>query len=352
MLRTLVLKVDPDKPENGLIKEAAQIIKKGGLVAFPTETVYGLGANALNDEAVRSIYKAKGRPSDNPLIVHVSSIEQVYHLASEVSLLARRVMEVFWPGPLTVVLPCKDTVSKTVTGGLDTVAIRMPKHKVALTLIGTAQLPIAAPSANTSGKPSPTEAEHVLADLAGRIDAVIDGGSAKVGLESTVLDLTSDPPVILRPGGVSKEELEAVLGHLGVDSAIEGDGSEIPRAPGMKYRHYSPAAPLILIEDGPLSIMADVIKELAADYVKRGKRVALLISDEMYPLIQDIDKVETTTLGSRNQLEDIAGGLFGGLRRLDLAHPDVILAEGYSKQGIGLAIMNRLKKAASKIVEI
>lgn len=336
-------KVDSDNPNAELIRDAGKIIQEGGLVAFPTETVYGLGANALNDSAVHKIFAAKGRPSDNPLIVHVSELSQVYDLADDITIPARRLMEVFWPGPLTLVLPQKPGLSQAVTAGLDTVAIRMPGNKVALELIRAAGVPVAAPSANSSGKPSPTTAEHVVHDLKGKVDMIIDGGPCSVGLESTVLDITSEPPVILRPGGITREQLEGVLGHVEVDPSLTFNNENmVPRSPGMKYTHYSPAAEVVVVT-GDEALIPSKLQQLINEYRSKGKKVGLLVSEDISGL-SGAEQVYIT--GSRNNLETVARSLFDGLRALDLQGVNVILAEGYPSGGMGDALMNRLNKAA------
>lgn len=341
--KTFYIKVNPDNPEDKIIQDAGRILREGGLVAFPTETVYGLGANALDPSAVGRIFAAKGRPSDNPLIVHISDNGQVYDVADDITAPAQRVMEIFWPGPLTVVLPKKAGVPGEVTAGLDTVAVRMPDHKVARKIIANAGVPIAAPSANTSGKPSPTTALHVLKDLEGKVNMIVDGGPCKVGLESTVLDLTCEPPVILRPGGITREQLEGVIGHVEIDPVLIDDNQNIiPRSPGMKYTHYSPEAEVIVIT-GRAEPVTSKIRELIAKHRSLGHRIGVLAPTENAGVY---DGHEVYTLGSRSELESIARNLFYGLRFLDDKGVDIILAEGYPRKGMGVAIMNRLAKAA------
>ncbi|WP_197525190.1 L-threonylcarbamoyladenylate synthase [Symbiobacterium thermophilum] len=339
---TRVLEVDPADPEPEVVAQAAAILRAGDVVAFPTETVYGLGANALSSEAVARIFAAKGRPSDNPLIVHIADTAQLEGLVESVPPTAERLMERCWPGPLTLVMRKGPAVPPEVTAGLDTVGIRMPDHPVALALIRAAGVPIAAPSANASGRPSPTTAEHVLEDLAGSIPAVLDGGETGVGVESTVLDMTTDPPMILRPGGLPREELEAAIGPVVLAPGVEGGTVERPRSPGMKYRHYAPQAPLILVE-GPVLEMQEKIRDLAMEYAEEGKRVGILCSAEsrgvyVAPVILEY--------GARGDLAGIASDLFGTLRAFDRHQVDVILAEGVPEEGLGLAIMNRLRRAA------
>jgi len=325
------------------IKIAAKFIREGKLVAFPTETVYGLGADALNEKAVKRIFEAKGRPADNPLIVHIADFEQLYELAKEVPREAKILAEHFWPGPLTIVLPKKSSVPKVTTGGLDTVAIRMPAHEIALGLIRASRRPIAAPSANISGKPSPTLAEHVVDDFYGRIECIIDGGEVKIGVESTVLDLTTKPPTLLRPGGLPLEEIEKVIGKVKVHPVVKGKAVDIAKAPGMKYKHYAPNAQVIVIE-GSREKVKEKIKELLNDYKRRGVKVGVMATGDFYEADAYIN------LG--NSEEEIARNLFRALRELDKSGVDIILAEGIEEKGLGLAVMNRLRKAAGyKIVK-
>lgn len=342
---TRVIRVDPARPDIGLIRVAADIVKRGGVVAFPTETVYGLGADALSPEAVTKIFKAKERPPDNPIIVHVSGKGEVERLATEVPQKALDLMEKFWPGPLTIVLKAAKVVPRVTTGGLDTVAIRMPSHKVALTLIAESRTPIAAPSANIAGKPSPTTAEHVIEDLAGRIDFVLDAGPTTVGVESTVIDMTKNPPVILRPGGTTSEELRKVLGKVRLHPAVRAEKEiRIERAtsPGMKYRHYAPRAELILVE-GETQALTRKVQEIADEYVRNGKSVGILTFEEnklaySHALIK--------SLGSRSDLKAAARNIFALLRKFDQEGVGVIIAEGMPEIGLGLAVMNRLRKAS------
>lgn len=345
VVATRYIKVDPVHPETGAVKKAACILKRGGLVAFPTETVYGLGANAFDAKAVAAIFKAKGRPPDNPIIVHVADREQVSSLAENISSRAKALMDNFWPGPLTLVLPVKGGVPAEVTAGLRTVAVRMPDHPVALALIKAAGVPVAAPSANISGSPSPTSAEHVLHDLNGRIDAVLDGGAAGVGVESTVLDLTENVPVILRPGGVTPEDLRCVIGEVEVASTGGAGFScgEGPRSPGMKYAHYAPRAPLTLVEGRPDAV-AEKIIELAEKQKALGKRVGIL----SYSGGKDFSCAGQVVLaGNREKPVTVASELYAALRRFDELGVDLILAEGLEENGVGLAVMDRLRRAAA-----
>lgn len=343
ILVTKHIKVDPFHPDPELIQAAGDILAQGGLVAFPTETVYGLGANALDGRAVMRIFEAKGRPSDNPMIVHVANIDQVKDLVESLPAPAQVLMQAFWPGPLTLVLPAGRLVPPEVTAGLPSVAIRMPGHAVALALIRAAGAPLAAPSANLSGRPSPTTANHVIQDLDGRIDLVLDGGPAGVGVESTVLDLTGQVPVILRPGGVTLEALRGILGDVMVDPAVLNNlPAARPRSPGMKYTHYAPRAPLLLVEGAPQAVAAK-IREIAAQYRFRGKQVGILT----YTDSEDYAGLGQVVLaGQRDKPETVAAGLYAALRRFNDMKVDFILAEGLPENGVGLAVMNRLRRAA------
>ena len=339
-----------------IITKAARIIKQGGTVAFPTETVYGLGADALNPDAVRKIFKAKGRPLDNPLIVHIADIEQLDVIASDVPGSARNLMDAFWPGPLTMIFKREDIVPDVITCGLDTVAIRMPDNPIALELIREAGTPIAAPSANISGRPSPTTAEHVISDLSGRIDAVIDGGAVRVGVESTVLDMTPDIPVLLRPGRVSIDQIREYVGEvlIGYTDRTTGAGDAV-RSPGMKYTHYSPETRLVLVM-GNSSAVVDKLSELAREYRDKNIRVGLLVTDETAKtdeMAGYVSAYEVFLLGSRHDASAIASNLFAGLRYLDMEDIDVIIADGsIGIAGIGAAVLNRLKKAADELIEV
>jgi len=343
--RTIILRVNRDEPEIDKVRVAADIIRSGGLVAFPTETVYGLGADALNPEAVARIYSAKKRPLDNPIIVHVASRDELYRIAEEVPKDAERLIDAFWPGPLTLVLKASRIVPKATTGGLDTVAVRMPDFKVALALIRESGVPIAAPSANLAGRPSPTSAEHVRQDLEGRIDLILDAGPTRVGVESTVLDLTTDPPQVLRPGGVPYEELKDMLGLVALHPVAVAE-VEIPlaqaRSPGMKHRHYAPNARVVLVE-GKLAATIVKVQELADYHMKEGEKVGILATDQTASRYKS-DVVKS--LGDRDNLATAASNLFRLLREFDEERVDIIVAEGVPTRGLGLAIMNRLRKAS------
>ena len=321
------------------IRTAAHLLKNGELVAFPTETVYGLGANALNHAAVEGIYVAKGRPVDNPIIVHLESFAQVASVCRQIPASTGLLAETFWPGPLTLVLAAGPGVPRSVTGGLNTVAVRVPDHPVALALIREAGCPVAAPSANLSGRPSPTRASHVLQDLHGRIAAVLDGGDCRVGLESTVLDITGDIPRILRPGGVTLEDLKSVLPQ--VLPPPVGFTGQAPPSPGMKYRHYAPRAPLFLLEGEAGRVRQELLK-LWATHRQKGLKVGLFLSSPL-------ESGETPWLAFHfKDAAWAAAHLFAELRHMDEAGADIILVEGISEAGLGMAVMNRLRKAAGK----
>ena len=333
------------------LDKAADILKKGGLVASPTETVYGLCANALDEEAVKKIYIAKGRPSDNPLIVHISNISMLDNLVIDIPPLAQKLIDSFWPGPLTIVFKASKNISKTVTGGLDTVAVRFPSHPIMQKLIQTSNLPLAAPSANTSGKPSPTNANRVIEDLSGKIEGIIIGGDCSYGVESTVVDSTSSPATLLRPGGITYEMLTTVLGEVHVDSTLghalkEG---ETPKAPGMKYTHYSPNADVFIVK-GDHTRVINEINSLALKAKNENKKVGILATDETIDLLS-ADLVLST--GSALSPSTIASNLFETLRAFDDKHIDIVYSVAFCEDGIGYAIMNRLEKSAGyKIINV
>jgi len=319
---------------------AADYLNKGEVVAFPTETVYGLGAVATDPEAVRKIFEAKGRPSDNPLIVHIGTKEEIAQYAKDIPDVATQLMESFWPGPLTLIMNVQPGVlAANVTAGLSTVGLRMPDHPVALKLLKTVGKPVAAPSANRSGKPSPTEAEHVFHDLNGKIPAIIDGGMTGIGVESTVLDVTTKIPVILRPGGVTKEMIENVIGTVSESKPFGVGEAETPRAPGMKYKHYAPDSPVYLIVPDHETI-AGAIRETKAD----GKKVAL-IGPETF---SDTGADWFFSTGALDDLKEFTKTLYAALRACDETGADVIFAVETSREGVGAAIMNRLEKAADQ----
>jgi len=320
------------------IIEAAQKLKQNEVVAFPTETVYGLGGNAKSDEAVLKIFEAKGRPGDNPLIIHIANREQIHSFVKEIPDQAKVLMDAFWPGPLTIILEKKDgMLSEKATAGLSTVAVRMPDHPVALALIEASGLPLAAPSANLSGKPSPTTADHVADDLTSRIAGIVNGGATGVGLESTVVDCTGVIPAILRPGGVTKEQLEEVVGEVSVDPALK-DSDQAPKSPGMKYRHYAPNAPFYLV-DGT----REEIQQLVIEKRSEGLKVGVMTTKENKEFY-DSDKV--IPCGERARLETVAEALYDTLRAFNQEDLDIIFGEIFPEHGVGQAIMNRLSKAS------
>ena len=367
-MNTVIKKIDASRMASSDFKEAADFLRSGKLVAFPTETVYGLGGNAYDSTASARIYAAKGRPSDNPLIVHISSFIEIDPLVSGIPDEARALSKRFWPGPLTMILNKSDRIPKETTGGLDTVAIRMPSHPIANRLIKEAGIPIAAPSANASGRPSTTKAEHVIEDLNGKIDMIIDGGSSDIGLESTIVDLTVKPALILRPGYITIEMLREVLPDIEYDKAVLKrirDDSIVAKAPGMKYRHYAPKGELTIFE-GDIGAVSRAIVREAESRLKAGHSVGILTSDELagnYKAIEHADakdlsgdsrdkaiqeksKLYIRDIGSRNNEAEIAAGLFDALRYFDEAGAEYIYAEAFNEGGLGQAIMNRLMKAA------
>lgn len=345
-LITLFEKVDKSNPKLNInvFQEAANILKAGGLVAFPTETVYGLGANALDPSAVKNIYKAKGRPSDNPLIVHISSIDELKPLVKEISKKAESLIRAFWPGPLTIIFKKSSLIPYETSGGLDTVAIRFPKNEVAKLLIKTANLPIAAPSANSSGRPSPTHASHVLFDLDGKIDMIIDGGHCEFGLESTIIDVTESVPCVLRPGSITLEMLEKIVGEVTLDKAIlhQLSANEKPKAPGMKYIHYSPNANITIVS-GCHEKVAKKINSLISNNEKNKIKSCVIATEQTKHLYTG---GEILVIGDRKNPETIAGNLFKMLRKCDFLNMSEVYIESFEETELGLAIMNRLKKAA------
>ncbi len=349
-METQVRRLSYSQIDETMIEEAGRIIRKGGLVAFPTETVYGLGGDALNPESSKKIYAAKGRPSDNPLIVHIADKRDLHRIVREVPEKAKKLMEAFWPGPLTMIFYKNELVPQATTGGLDTVAVRMPSDRIAAAFIRAAGGFVAAPSANVSGRPSTTTAAHVEEDLSGRIEMILDGGQAVIGLESTIVDMSVEPPVILRPGAVTKEMMEAVIGPLEVDKAIIAPDSGVkPKAPGMKYRHYAPRADLAVVEGSTEAVIA-AINQLAEEAETEGKRVGIIATDETkdrYP------KGLVLSLGARKHEEEIAQHLFEVLRDFDETDVDCIYSEAFDEASIGPAIMNRLLKAAGhKVIRV
>lgn len=342
---TTFAKINCENPQENIddINNAASIIKKGGLVAFPTETVYGLGADALNPIAVKKIYEAKGRPSDNPLIVHICNINQLHQIAKDISLVGKKLAEAFWPGALTLIFRKNNCIPNETSGGLDTVAVRFPSNKTALLLLEQAKTPIAAPSANTSGKPSPTKAEHVKSDLDGKIDMIIDGGSCEFGLESTIVDVSGDKACILRPGSITEQMIKEVIGEVGIDQSIlkaDTDNSP-PKAPGMKYKHYSPSANVTIVCGETLSV-SKKINEL----LNQCNKITGVMATEETKHLYDSEKNLVLVVGERKNPKSIASNLFDVLRKFDYYNVEEVFAEGFSENDVYFAIMNRLKKAA------
>lgn len=348
-MNTKIVKIDINNIDESAIREAGSIIREGGLVAFPTETVYGLGANALDEQAAAKVYAAKGRPSDNPLIAHICDREMLKSLVVDIPENAEKLMDAFWPGPLTLIFRKSDNIPKGTTGGLDTVAVRYPNHPIAVSLIQAAGVSIAAPSANLSGKPSPTLGEHVVDDMNGRIDMIIDGGMVGMGLESTIIDVTADPPIVLRPGFITYEMAKGVVGQLEIDQAIMKKPEEglKPKAPGMKYRHYAPTADYSIYKGEAVNV-AEHIASLANEKSDAGMRVGIITADQHLKLYEGrLNKnIEVVSLGDLDKPETIAGKLFKALRDFDKSNTQFIFGEAFSEDNVGWAIMNRLTKAA------
>ncbi len=331
--------------------EAAQIIRDGGLVAFPTETVYGLGANALDEKAAKKIYEAKGRPSDNPLIAHISCYEELEPLVTGIPQAGGKLARRYWPGPLTMVFPKSPAVPYGTTGGLDTVAVRMPSDPVASRLIALAGVPVAAPSANLSGRPSPTTARHVWQDMNGRINMILDGGPVGIGLESTIVDVSGPVPVLLRPGAITLEMLRDTVGKVEVDPAIQGPPAEglRPKAPGMKYRHYAPRGELTLVE-GESRAVVSAIRRLVEEGLAAGRKVAVICTEETR---DQYSGGILRCVGTRTRQETIAHNLFAVLRELDDLGAEIIYSESFSQDHLGRAVMNRLMKAAGyRVIQV
>lgn len=348
-MQTKIKKVDAQQIDRTIMEEAGELLKSGALVAFPTETVYGLGANALDEKAAAKIYAAKGRPSDNPLIVHIADMESLPLIAAEIPQTALKLAEKFWPGPLTMVFKKSDAVPYGTTGGLDTVAVRMPSHPVALEMIRCGGGYIAAPSANTSGRPSPTLAEHVADDMDGIIPLILDGGAVGIGIESTIVDLTEEVPTILRPGFVTKEMLEEVVGKVEVDKGLAADSKTPPKAPGMKYRHYAPKAELVIVE-GSAEAVVEGINGLVREKEAAGIRAGVIGTEEtagcyVCGLVKSI--------GTRSDELSISSHLYRILREFDESRVQIIYSESFREGALGSAIMNRLLKAAGhKIIKV
>ena len=344
---TKIVKINPESIDEKIMEEAGQIIKNGGLVAFPTETVYGLGANALDEEAALKIYSAKGRPSDNPLIAHISSIDMLDDLVEDISEDAKALMDSFWPGPMTLIFKKKNIVPDGTTGGLDTIAVRFPSNPIAKMLIDKSGVPIAAPSANISGRPSPTKGEHVIEDMNGRIDMIIDGGMVGMGIESTIVDCTGKP-TILRPGFVTPKMVEDVIGTVDVDGGILAPPKKDfkPKAPGMKYKHYAPKGELTMVK-GDIEKVSKKIAELV-----NGKRAAVITVDDHKKYYEGLgDDVLIVSLGKT--MESVAHLLFATLRDFDEMGIEIIYSEVFEEKELGVAVMNRLNKAAGySIIEV
>ncbi|MEG0132680.1 MAG: L-threonylcarbamoyladenylate synthase [Clostridium sp.] len=349
-MKTKVVRLSEKNLDESAIKEAGEIIKSGGLVAFPTETVYGLGANALDPEAVTKIFIAKGRPQDNPLIIHVADYD-IDSYVKNVPGVAREIIKKFWPGPITIILEKTDLIPDETSANLSTVGIRMPENNIARSLIKAAGVPIAAPSANISGKPSPTDMESCIEDLNGKIDCILGGENSVVGMESTIVDCTTTPTCILRPGAITLEMLKEIDSGTYIDKSILSKPKEDfkPKAPGMKYRHYAPKSPVKIVQ-GDINKVIAKINQMVLNYSKQGKRVGIIATDETKGLYKNATIV---SLGARSCMDDVGKNLFRVLRGFDALDIDIILCEAFEEVGVGMAIMNRLKKSAGfDILEI
>ena len=339
-MNTIISKIDIKNIDKNEIKKHAELLKEGKTVIFPTETVYGLGANALDENAVKKIYEAKGRPSDNPLIVHIYDRKDVKNLAKDINEKAKIIMENFWPGPITIILNKNDVVPYTTSGGLETVAIRMPSHLIAREIIKQAGVPIAAPSANISGRPSPTKEEHVYEEMNGRVSGIVLGGDSNFGLESTVLDVTTETPMILRPGSITKEDLEKVIGEVLIDPSLaKKEDNDKAKAPGMKYTHYSPDADVYIVSGNKTAII-EKINSLVEENETRGLKTGVMCLEKN----KSYYKGEVLSLG--NSLEEVGSNLFDALRQMDKMNVDIVYSEEFPTDGVGEAIMNRLLKSA------
>ena len=345
-MKTIIEKVDSENPQKyeAVFMKAASVIKNGGLVAFPTETVYGLGANALDPIAVKKIYTAKGRPSDNPLIVHISDVTELNGVVVDVSEKAEKIINAFWPGPITIIFKKRELIPMETSGGLSTVAVRFPENETARFFIKKCGVPIAAPSANSSGKPSPTKAEHVKFDLDSRIDMIIDGGACKFGLESTIIDVSSEIPCLLRPGSVTKDMIEGIIGEINVDKAVleKLSENEKPKAPGMKYKHYSPKADVKIVKGNAVDV-AEKINAIVRENMIKGIKTGVIATEQT----RDMYKCDNIlVIGSLNNPEEIASNLFDVLRKCDSFEVYQVFGEAFDEDCVGMAIMNRLKKSA------
>jgi len=336
--------LDEKNIDQEIIEAAGAILREGGLVAFPTETVYGLGANALDGTAVRKIFEAKGRPQDNPLIVHICDFDELEPLVAEVPAIARKLMDRFWPGPMTIIFKRSAVIPDETSAGLDSVGIRMPSNPIARALIKAAGVPVAAPSANISGRPSPTEVDSCIEDLSGKVDMIIGGEKCEVGVESSVIDVTEYPPCILRPGGITLEMFRTVDENIYIDPSIlkKPEADFRPKAPGMKYRHYAPKAPVRIVQGEPEKVIA-LINEMVQNYINEGKKVGIIATDETKDRYRGGVVV---SLGSRRDMDSVTRNLFETLRSFDSEGVSLILSESFEETGKGIAVMNRLKKAA------
>lgn len=343
-MNTKVKILDEGNLDVEIIKEAGEIIRNGGLVAFPTETVYGLGANALDSEAVEKIFKAKGRPQDNPLIVHIAEIKDMKPLVIDISSVSFKFIQNFWPGPMTVILPKSSIIPDITSASLDSVGIRMPSNVIARELIKAAKVPIAAPSANVSGKPSPTDVDRCIEDLNGKVDLILGGSMCDIGVESTVIDCTVSPSCILRPGGITLEMLRRIEKEVYIDPAImkRAEGNNRPKSPGMKYRHYAPDAPVKIVK-GNLNKTIAKINEMVENYISENKTVGIIATDETREFYKNALVI---SVGSRHNMLSVSKNLFETLRSFDDNKVDIIISEAFEEKGIGLAIMNRLNKSA------
>ena len=341
-MKTLIKEIDINKPDQDLISLFANMLADGKTVIFPTETVYGLGANALDEDAATKIYQAKGRPSDNPLLVHVADKEDVYDLVENIDDRAKLLMDKFWPGPLTIVFKKKAIIPDRTSGGLDTVAIRMPSDQVARDLIRRAGVPIAAPSANISGRPSPTKPEHIIRDMDGRVDGILVGGPCNYGVESTIVDLSDDIAMVLRPGSVTLEMLREVLGQVDLDPSLKNKDDNVKaKAPGMKYKHYSPQAQVYIVKADDLEGFAERVDSLCEDNAKKGLKIGVMTMN------YDQHSYQAKVFDLGGSYTEVAKNLFGSLISLDRESIDIAYVPYFEERGIGVAIMNRLKKAAA-----
>lgn len=348
-MQTIIRKVDENCIDERAMEEAGKLLKSGELVAFPTETVYGLGANALDEDAAAKIYAAKGRPSDNPLIIHIAEMDSLSYITKELPETAIKLADRFWPGPLTMVMKKSEIVPYGTTGGLDTVAVRMPSNRIALEMIRHGGGYIAAPSANTSGRPSPTLASHVADDMDGIIPLILDGGAVGIGIESTIVDLTEEIPTILRPGFITKEMLEEVVGEVWIDKGLAADAKTPPKAPGMKYRHYAPRAELLIVEGEAGAVVAK-INALGKENERQGIRTGIIGTEET---VSQYETGLVKSIGTRNDELSISSHLYSILREFDESEVEVIYSESFEQGAMGSAIMNRLLKAAGhKIIHV